>query len=118
MRIYSEFDINTFGAWAGAIDTKKHIIETGNAENFNAMMDDIFPDGCTDTEMNDLLWFDSSTVYDWLGLDEDGNEIDDLENYYAFDKFCQEHDCRSCPLFHVGSDCEQLFIEAKEGKKL
>lgn len=38
------------------------------------------PDGIDETELNDLLWFDAETVYEWLGVgDEDENENEEEE---------------------------------------
>ena len=36
----------------------------------------------TETELNDLLWFDSETVYEWLGIRSEGQiekEIEEAE---------------------------------------
>ena len=74
MRLYVEFDINNFEAWSGAVDTKNRIIEEGKAEAFNSLVDDIFPDGCTETEMNDFLWFDDEQIFDMLGIVEEEEE--------------------------------------------
>ena len=32
------------------------------------ILEDTYPDGMTETELNDLLWFDSESVYEWLGI--------------------------------------------------
>ena len=79
MRLYVEFDINNFEAWSGAVDTKNRIIEEGKAEAFNSLVDDIFPDGCTETEMNDFLWFDDEQIFDMLGIveEEEGEETEE-----------------------------------------
>ena len=28
----------------------------------------MYPEGMTETQLNDLLWFDSESVYEWLGI--------------------------------------------------
>ena len=82
MRLYVEFDINNFEAWSGAVDTKNRIIEEGKADLFNAIAEDIFPDGCTETEMNDFLWFDDEQIFEWLGIRSESQiekEIEEAE---------------------------------------
>ena len=76
MKLYVEFDINNFEAWSGAVDTKNRIIEEGKAEAFNSLVEDIFPDGCTETEMNDFLWFDDEYIFELLGISDDEEEED------------------------------------------
>ena len=71
MTITYELDLNSFEAWSGAVDTKNKIIEEGKAEAFNSLVEDIFPDGCTETEMNDFLWFDDDQIFDMLGIVEE-----------------------------------------------
>ncbi len=121
MRIYKEFTIESFGAWSGAVDTKRAIIDAGKADLFDQLVDDIFPDGCTETEMNDYLWFDSDSIFEMLGLDENGEEPDedapDLSGFADFETFCNSFGkiCAGCPFEHIhGRECESLFDRAKE----
>jgi len=39
----------------------------------------MFPDGCTDTTLNDWLWFDRDSIYEYLGIDSNGNDIGSTE---------------------------------------
>ena len=79
MTITYELDLNSFQAWSGAVDTKNRIIEEGKADLFNAIVEDIFPDGCTETEMNDFLWFDDEQIFEWLGISDDEEEEEEEE---------------------------------------
>ena len=117
MRLYVEFDINNFEAWSGAVDTKNRIIEEGKADLFNAIVEDIFPDGCTETEMNDFLWFDDEQIFDMLGIvEEEEEEETDFSQYEDFDSFCESFNgCCGCPFQHThGGKCEELFEEMKK----
>lgn len=71
MRIYEEFTLENFEAWSGAIDTKSKILDEGKGAEFDSLVDDLFPDGATTTEMNDYLWFDSDNIYETLGISEE-----------------------------------------------
>ena len=68
MRLYAEFDINNFEAWSGAKETLERIQREGKCAELENVLEELYPDGMTETELNDLLWFDSESVYEWLGI--------------------------------------------------
>ena len=68
MTITYELDLNSFQAWSGAVDTLDRIQREGKCEELENILEDLYPDGMTETELNDLLWFDSESVYEWLGI--------------------------------------------------
>ena len=68
MTITYELDLNRFEAWSGAKETLERIQCEGKCDLLEQILDDIYPDGMTETELNDLLWFDSESVYEWLGI--------------------------------------------------
>lgn len=78
MKIITEQSLADFKFWSGAENTAQRIWEEQGSEGFDqleAILEDVYPYGITDTQLNDLLWFDSETVYEWLGIsDEDENE--------------------------------------------
>ena len=74
MRAYKEFELENFEAWSGAVDTKNTIIEKGKAEDVDYLLDEIFPDGATETEVNDFLWFEPETVFEMLGIETEEEE--------------------------------------------
>lgn len=76
MKIITEHSFDRFEAWSGGKNTQDKIIEAGKANQFESIIEDLYPDGMTDTELNDLLWFDSEQVFEWLGI-EDEEEISD-----------------------------------------
>ena len=86
MRIVTETSLEDFKAWCGAVDTLNTLNEKGLTEQLETILEnDIFPDGCTDTELNDLLWFDNDAIAEWLGfssweaLENDGEEDEEEE---------------------------------------
>lgn len=60
--------IQDFEAWSGGETTKRVILENDKEEEFNSLLEEIFPNGCTETELNDFLWFDADSIYDMLGI--------------------------------------------------
>lgn len=71
MRITGEITLEDFEAWSGAKDTKETIISEGKEVEFDMLIEDLYPDGLTDTDLNDILWHDSVWVYETLGIDID-----------------------------------------------
>ena len=59
MKVYNEnLNLRDFEAWSGAKDTQAAIIEAGKDEDFEAFIEEMFPDGLTETRLNDILWFE------------------------------------------------------------
>lgn len=95
MTITYELDLNSFEAWSGAIDTLDRIKREGKCEELEAILEDLYPDGMTETSLNDLLWFEADEVYSWLGLrteteiqgeiDEAEEELESLQNDFKSD---------------------------------
>ena len=77
MKIYSEISLENFEAWSGAADTLNRVKEEGKCDELEALLEDLYPDGMSETELNDFLWFDSDTVYEWLGIEEEEEEEND-----------------------------------------
>ena len=82
MTIIYELDLNRFEAWSGAKETLERIQREGKCEELENVLEELYPDGMTETELNDLLWFDSESVYEWLGIrseEQIENEIKEAE---------------------------------------
>lgn len=58
-----------FDAWSGAVETKRIILEHDKESEFEAYIDECYPDGLTDTQLNDLLWFESDFLFEYLGIE-------------------------------------------------
>ena len=69
MKIISESNLYGFKAWSGAVDTKNTIIEAGKEYEFEALIDELYPDGLSDTQLNDILWFESEWLFDTLEIE-------------------------------------------------
>ena len=40
------------------------------------MIEELYPDGLTDTQLNDILWFEEEWIYETLGIPTDDEELD------------------------------------------
>ena len=98
MKISYELNLNSFDAWSGAIETLDRIRREGKCEELEVILEELYPDGMDETELNDLLWFDGDTVFEWLGLrtesqiQEEIYEVEEeLEELYAeLEELCAE----------------------------
>ena len=83
MKIYTEQSLADFKFWSGAETTAQRIWEEQGSEGFDqleAILEDLYPDGIDETDLNDLLWFDADTVYEWLGIDDEEEEDEEDED--------------------------------------
>ena len=70
MKITSEISLKNFKAWSGAKDTLNKLIELDKCDDLEFILDDLYPDGLTDTQLNDILWFEDEWIYETLGIEE------------------------------------------------
>lgn len=90
MKVISEISLKDFEFWSGACDRAKNCT-VEDFESIEEMFEELYPEGMTDTEINDFFWFDFDTIVQYLGYDNeedfdrkhDPNYIDDdeLEDY-------------------------------------
>lgn len=61
-------------SWSGAVDTLNDIEKAGKEEELMNFLEETFACGNipTETDVNDFLWFEREYIYDFLGLDENG----------------------------------------------
>lgn len=139
MTITYELDLNSFEAWSGAIDTLDRIKREGKCEELEAILEDLYPDGMTETSLNDLLWFEADEVYSWLGLRTEteiqgeideaeeelsdlNEEVADLKEQYAdvdsasweYKEFCDMHDDLQEKIADVKERIDELKEELEE----
>lgn len=69
MLIKTEKNLRNFEAWGGAIEIKKFIINLGLEEEFEMLIEECYPEGLTDTQLNDILWFDFDWILQNLGVE-------------------------------------------------
>ena len=84
--VWSAYD---FDFWSGAKDTVKYLTED-EIETIFSMLDDCYPDGIDETQVNDFFWFEDETIAEWLGWSDfdtlmkarsDGLWFDDEDEY-------------------------------------
>lgn len=111
MKIYSEQSLADFKFWSGAETTAQRIWEEQGSEGFDqleAILEDLYPDGVDETDLNDLLWFDADTVYEWLGIEDEEEEEDDEDDDEDEDDEEEETEPTNDYVINVGDSWDDL----------
>lgn len=77
MKITCESSLWCFEFWSGAKCLREQLTPI-EMDTIEEMLEELYPDGMTDTEINDLFWFDPEFVCELLGYQFiDGDVIRD-----------------------------------------
>ena len=68
MKVSYELDLPRFEFWSGA---KNHGFKHSELEELENIFDDLFPEGLSETDINDLFWFEEEYLCELLGIDFD-----------------------------------------------
>ena len=65
--------------WSGALQTLEDIEEANKEEEFMEHLEQVFErvDEVEDTTLNDYIWFEREYIYESLGLNENGELIEE-----------------------------------------
>lgn len=74
MKITSEIGIADFNAWSGAVETKEAIVNAGKCDEFDALIEDCYPEGLTNTGLNDILWFQDDWIFEALCISKEEDD--------------------------------------------
>jgi len=70
MFITSHINLKAFNFWSGGADTAKRF-SLHELTIIEDILDDLYPDGINDVQLNDLFWFDDEILCDWVGITTD-----------------------------------------------
>ena len=68
MVVIKNVSLKDFEAWSGGAQTLEYLTDKEIIE-VEAMINDIFPNGATETQINDFLWFEDDMIAEWLGYE-------------------------------------------------
>ena len=77
MKITTEQSLSNFNFWSGAKDNAKELTFS-QLNEVESIIEDLYPDGIDETQLNDFFWFEFETIKEWLNItdeDEDEDEI-------------------------------------------
>ncbi len=70
MKVINEKNLKDFEFWSGAKDRAQYLTEE-EFDTIEQTLEECYPDGMTETEINDFFWFDFETVAEWIGTTEE-----------------------------------------------
>ena len=65
-------DLKLFKPWGGAKDTWELILAQDKLEALDKALEDMYPEGLTASDLNDILWFEKDWIVEKTGLDVSG----------------------------------------------
>lgn len=68
MKIYTDIPLTEFEFWAGAKDTVKYLTDE-ELDQIEQILEEIYPEGLSETELNDIFWFEQDLIAEWLGYE-------------------------------------------------
>lgn len=65
MKIYTETSLSNFEFWSGATFTAQYLTFK-DFDIIESILEELYPEGVSDTTINDLFWFEEDTIAEWL----------------------------------------------------
>lgn len=78
MKIIREDNLTNFEFWSGAKDNAS-MLTNEQLEEVTEALEEIYPEGMTETQINDLFWFDFEWICELIGLVYDAENDEILE---------------------------------------
>lgn len=78
MKYYVEESLSNFQWWSGAKDNAAELTEE-QFGRLESILEDCYPDGMTDTQINDLMWFEFDWIKEMLGIEDEEEEEEEEE---------------------------------------
>ena len=69
MKVYKEMNLRDFEFWSGAKSNAETLTDE-QLDMVESILEDSFPDGMDETQINDIFWFDFDTIREWLGIED------------------------------------------------
>ena len=71
MKTHTETTLRNFNAWSGGKDTKELILENRKEDEFDTLIEELYPDGLSEGMLNDILWFEEEWICEMLNIDNE-----------------------------------------------
>lgn len=90
MKIYEEKDIRQFEFWSGAAG-RADLLTAEDWDTVESELEAMYPDGMSDTELNDLFWFEFDTIARMLGYEDEEDMTTKRDPGYVDDEGLEDH---------------------------
>lgn len=130
MKIISDISLKNFEFWSGGKDTAEDLTDD-QFERIERELESEYPDGMTDTNLNDLFWFDREYIYKVAGVypkffkltsdcgevkfvrASDGEDVDEIDSCYATHEEIDESEAGTADIEDVGDFDLEDFANSK-----
>lgn len=75
MKIYSEKSLRNFEFWSGAKENANELT-SAQLDEVETILEELYPEGMDETQINDFFWFDFDTIKEWLGITDEEEEAE------------------------------------------
>ena len=75
MKIYSEKSLRNFEFWSGAKENANELT-SAQLDEVETILEDLYPEGMEETQINDLFRFDFDTIKEWLSITDEEEEAE------------------------------------------
>ena len=79
-KIVDEMYLNDFEPWGQAVQTKNEIMSAGKDDEFDQLIEDIYPDGLRMVDVNDILAYDDNLMKQLGMVDKWEVDYDEYED--------------------------------------
>jgi len=79
MKVYDDICLTSFQFWSGGKD-RAMMLTYDEIEEFESVLEELYPDGVDATTINDIFWFDFGFVCESIGLQYDEEEDKIIRN--------------------------------------
>lgn len=80
MKPTKELDLKDFEAWNGAVPHLEFLCNNNLVDRLEFALEDVYQDAAlSETELNDLLWFEPDLLAEWLGFEDWDSMVEELE---------------------------------------
>lgn len=78
LKVIKEF--SDYAPWSGATVNYKRLEQEGKLDAFENLLEECYPDGIEEVQINDILWFDFAWVCESLGMEKDDSDDEDEDD--------------------------------------
>lgn len=70
MKVIKELSLSNFDFWGGAKD-RAQMLTIDELDEIERQLEDVYPDGMDETQINDIFWFDFDWVAQMIGYEDE-----------------------------------------------
>lgn len=75
LKVIEEF--SDYAPWSGATSNYERLEQERKLDAFESLLEECYPDGIEEVQINDILWFDFDWVCESLGMKKDEDDEED-----------------------------------------